>query len=546
MSGPKPSQTTTSYVKPLIDSNNNFCAIQNIDYSERPTISFQNSVNQINSNQIRNNVNQTSEFYQNTNCSTTSQTSANYTGTNYPGTNYQGANYPGTNHQGANYPGTNYLIANQPSAQSVNIPSINPNVNAPFINPIVNPIINNPGAYNPGIQIPNAPNPNNISVPNVCVPNNSGFINNNNCLNDNANNDYESETIYESDASEDDASRSDTPDRNSINNNSFERLMGFKKLFSYLSDKFPEKFDSNNPETPYYNTRRMARSAASGRHPLNVPHLLIDPPLSGSWFDPPHSNHPDDSSKTWSDSSGFPPSKSRICPKNYDLTAKAPCPYTRVVDKDLKALFEATSFKQATLDHAAFDKTSVDIANSSHTKLDSMLRPALLDSFASDELLQMALSLLENLEMQFQGNPAISVTLDAILSTLELVAENNQRSGQHILASYVANKVFIRDSILKKFVVPTIARNLLRGSSCKSDKVFGPLPESFRSALLHPNGKELRCVSSFRHRATTFSSSKTSKPASGYKRSLPQPSSTKRFKGKSTSSFFRTKSRSKK
>ena len=317
------------------------------------------------------------------------------------------------------------------------------------------------------------------------------------------------------------------------------RLQGFRKLFRHLQYLFPDKFKSEKAVVPYYLARKhqgaIGIEASSGK----APYLLVDPPLSGSWFDPPSKHHPDDSVTFWPENSGF--SKlSKINPKDFKFAAKSPCPYTYVVDDNLREFFKAPAFKQADLDHSAFDKSVINVSFSPHSTLDAMLRPALHDSYVIDELLQMALSIVGTLDSDSDD----SRMYEPLLSTLELVAECNQRSGQHIMASLVANKVFLRESVLKKFYVPDLAKSLLRGSNFKSDKLFGSLPESFKTSLLHPSGKDLRCTSKDQKPRKSVA------PSTSFKRPSTQPAASKRLKGSSYKSapktFFRPKTQKKK
>ena len=320
------------------------------------------------------------------------------------------------------------------------------------------------------------------------------------------------------------------------------RLQGFKVLFQNLSSKFPDKFQIRNLEGPYYE----ARHREAGGMDNNVPSLLIKPVLTGSWLDPPFKAYPNDIVKFWDDSITFP-TKSHVNPKEYRFAAKKACPYVSFEDEALGAFIKGQPFKKISLDTAAFDVSSVELSNAPSSKIDALLRPALRDSFVNDEILQMLLGLVGSLEPFLRGDDESSRILDLIFSCLETTAENNQRSGQAILASIVTNRLSMRDSVLRRFQVPKYTKTILKGSDFKSDKLFGPLPESFKASLLTHTGKALRCTTKKRF-PSSFNSSSSVYPSTSSKRpsfsSTPAAKRTKR--GGSSSRFFRGKSLRKK
>ena len=318
------------------------------------------------------------------------------------------------------------------------------------------------------------------------------------------------------------------------------RLHGFKLLFLQLQLQFPDKFVVQNAEGPYYESRHRESGGTD-----NIPMLLVKPLLSGSWLDPPFKAYPSDTSKFWDDSVQFP-STSRINPKEYSLAAKRSCPYLKFEDEDLHSFLTGKPFKKISLDTAAFDRSSVDLSGSSASKVDTMLRPALKDSYVNDELLKIMFGLVSSLEPVLRDDLSSSSKLDLLTSCLEMTAENNQRTGQAVLAALVTNKLSLRENVLRRFQVPKYSGTLLKGSDFKSDKLFGPLPESFKASLLTHSGKELRCSS-------RTSTTRSYKPGSNYysraSSSAKRSSSSaltpaKRFKrGGSTAKFFRGKNR---
>ena len=321
------------------------------------------------------------------------------------------------------------------------------------------------------------------------------------------------------------------------------RLQGFKVLFQNLHAKFPQKFLIKNSEGPYYE----ARHREAGGMDNNVPTLLIKPVLTGSWFDPPSKAYTSDIVQFWDDSITFP-SKGHINPKDYRLAAKKACPYVTFEDDTLNSFFKGQPFKKIPLDTAAFDVSSIELPNVSSSRIDTLLRPALRDSYVNDELLQMLLGLVSSLEPFLRGDDESSHILDLMLSCLEMTAENNQRSGQAIMASIISNRLAMRDSVLRRFQVPKYTKTILRGSDFKSDKLFGPLPESFKASLLTNNGKELRCTikksstGHFKYRSSVRPSVRPSASTS-FKRTLSSytPAAKRTKRGGSSSRFFRGK-----
>ena len=367
-------------------------------------------------------------------------------------------------------------------------------------------------------------------------------------------------TLYEYD--EDSAEEGSQPHSDNNNNNdlSFDdphtssimgkrdekRLAGFRNFFQHLSTIFPQNFKAKSSVVPYYE----ARHRGSGDIPSDLPLLIIKPELSGSWLDPPTKAVPEDTVKIWDDRTVFP-RKGHVNPTGFPLAAKNACPYISFEDSALDSFLKGPSFKKAELDPAAFDRSSIDLSGTSSAKVDALLRPALRDSFVMDELLKMLLELANSLTPRMEDDDS-SLRLELILSSLEMTAECNQRSGQAMLASLVASKLALRDNILRRFVVPKYSRSVLRGSDFKSDKVFGPLPESFKASLLQPNAKEFRCTTKPR----ISGSSKFKNPSYGTYTSKPSKFSTKRrssfgfppakkSKGEDTK-FFRGKGRKRK
>lgn len=245
------------------------------------------------------------------------------------------------------------------------------------------------------------------------------------------------------------------------------------------------------------------------------------PDLKGSWFDPPDKDDHQDSTTYWNANTKFP-RKARLTPLDYHLKAPPRCPYYHIENKELKRLLEAPIFKSIDLDHAAFESSACDVSNSNLSNLDSMLRSSLLDNFTLDEYLKLIIELIPKIaEEHSESSDDNLVSLDVLMRVVVLAAESNQRSGQAQIGSFIANKVALRDLILNKFSTPSISRNILRGSSFLSDKLFGNLPESYKTSLKQ-SGNNLRCKTRYSNSVSSHTSNYTSTPrnlASSEKRS---------------------------
>ena len=312
-----------------------------------------------------------------------------------------------------------------------------------------------------------------------------------------------------------------------------DRSSVFKKRYMQLSSVYPQRFRTRDSVVPYYDSM-----GAGGGDSGAVPELLIRPLLSGSWLDPPDVYQPGDTIKYWKPSTPFPRGRSHFNPENFKLAAKSACQYNLVENEDLKKFLKAPPLKTQDLDHAVFDRGSVEVGSNPHSKIDSTLRLALTDSLVNDELFKILFDLAKSFPSELSGG-SLAPKLEMLVSTLGIAAENNQRAGQAILAACITNKLALRDHVLKRYKVPKVTRGILRGSNFQSDKLFGPLPESFRESLLHPSGSKFKCISrsgtSFPSKRPFKRSSSGSYPAA--KRSRTSQSAT------SKPAFFRSKNR---
>ena len=331
----------------------------------------------------------------------------------------------------------------------------------------------------------------------------------------------------------------------------------YKDCHKMLGEEFGDHFYTKTKNLPYYKNPQGEDSKNYFKTPSSIPLLKIDPDLEGSWFDPKDKENPSDRTTYWKSSTPFP-SKSRITPKEYPLKAPPRNPYIHVENENLRLLLEAPVFKSISLDHSAFNVSSIDVTNNPHTTLDALIRNSMMDNFTVDEYLKLLFEIIPKLSLTSASQADKSQLLALAMEVFIMVAECNQRSGQAQLAAYVSNKLALRDVVLDKFSSQNTSRDILRGSSFLSHNLFGPLPESFSESLKSSTNRELR----FTRKPFTSSFSKSSRSftntsARSY-RSTKRPANfttpySKRFKGKwggnrvpfSKQQFFRGKNQKK-
>ena len=194
-------------------------------------------------------------------------------------------------------------------------------------------------------------------------------------------------------------------------------------------------------------------------------------------------------------------------------------------------MLEGPHLDKPNLSHSAFQpKSPLSFKNTIHSKLDSLLRRSLLESYLADEFIDMALDLF----------PKIMIELEALLGNLDdrelpslellysltcLIGNSSSRMAHLNSAAFVANRVEIRDSILKEFDTPQMTKNILRGSGFLGENIFGPLPESLKTALSSINAKEVMCRAKMSGTFRSFSKPKSSvTPSKGQKRTYTSSS----------------------
>ena len=203
-----------------------------------------------------------------------------------------------------------------------------------------------------------------------------------------------------------------------------------------------------------------------------------------------------------------------MTPPEYLLKAPPRAPFYFIEDPNLKLLLEAPILKSIDLDHSAFDSSACDVSNSTFTNLDAMLRAALFDNFTLDEYLKLIMELIPKVsEEHLTSTDEPLNSLELLMRVVVLAAECNQRSGQAITGTFIANKLALRDYVFNKFVTPSVSRNILRGSNFLSDKLFGNLPESYKNSLKQATGTQLRCKTKTYTPTSSFSTSTISSPS---------------------------------
>ena len=288
------------------------------------------------------------------------------------------------------------------------------------------------------------------------------------------------------------------------------RNRDYRQFNRLLGEKLPLFFHTEASNLPYYRNPRGEASRAMFNSPADIPRVKIQPNLEGSWADPTHREDASDTAAYWPHTTKFP-SLARITPQDYTQKAPPRNPYLHIVDENLRKTLRAPTFKSVPLDHTAFPVASVDLSHSSLPQMDSILRRAMLDNFSLDEYLQLIIELLPTIEKEDTPPEVKLDNLDLVFRLVVLIAEGNQRSGQSLMAAFVANKLAMRDVVLNKFNAPLTSRQILRGSNFLSPNLFGPLPESFRNSLLHNADTHLRLTS--KGAASTRSSASSSQTA---------------------------------
>ena len=271
------------------------------------------------------------------------------------------------------------------------------------------------------------------------------------------------------------------------------RLKDIRLLFSDIQSSHPQYFIQNFKDLPFYQNPDSIEAKKYILREKEIPFLKIAPDLTGSWLDPNHYEGQNDSIAIWAPDTKFP-TKSKLYPKDYSMRAPPRIPYLKVEDPLLDKFIKAPPLNAANLDPSVFGSCSFPVNKFTHSKVDSILRGSLVDCFTSDEIIKILITLVAKVDEEHRalgGSGHIS-TLDPIMQLLLLGAETNVRMEQQVISALVANKVGLRERVLYNFSMPSSTRNILKCTNFLSDKLFGDLPESFKSLVISENGKHLR------------------------------------------------------
>ena len=257
-----------------------------------------------------------------------------------------------------------------------------------------------------------------------------------------------------------------------------------KELFKLLQGVFPENFKPKDSLLPYYEVPLSNN---------NTPLLNVDPLIKHSWFDTPKKDSSTDSVGYWPSSIRLPPKSPSPYPPNYPLKPPNRPTDLHICDPGLKKLLEHPRFSSPLhLDSSAFQRSDIDVTSLIEPRLDVLLRSSLFDNFVTDEFLAILLKLVPLVKEELDPTKDISPHFD-LVRVIRQAAQSNARAVQSTSASHVANIVHLRDHVLYKFDTPANTKEILRGSSFLSDKLFGPLPESLEANLRSLQGKDVRC-----------------------------------------------------
>ena len=228
--------------------------------------------------------------------------------------------------------------------------------------------------------------------------------------------------------------------------------------------------------------------------------LKIDPNLTGSWLVPSHKEEPSDTIGFWHQNTKLPLTDQIIYPLDYGLKPPKRPADIIFVNNDLKNMLETKLPDKPNLDHIVFQepKKAISFKGSFNSKMDSLLKKCLIDSYLSETFNDLALGLFPHIFAEIESHlgdlkDKQFPTIDLLHKLLMLAGQGSARMSNLHISGLVANKLEMRDKILNDFEHPGKTRNILRGSGFLTENAFGPLPESFRQGLCSINGKDLMC-----------------------------------------------------
>ena len=214
----------------------------------------------------------------------------------------------------------------------------------------------------------------------------------------------------------------------------------------------------------------------------NTPLLILDNNDDPSWFFPQDGHF---------SNNVLPPRKSNLFPPDFlanVATQRPPC--FSFKDQKLKDLFEAKQLDKAILDSLAFsDSNPIGIKSSPLSNIDTLLRSIMYDFMIIDKLFTFMVEIhnLAKIEIS-SGNPD-SPAFTLLFDIMGLAARTSLKASQFLTATFVANRVALRETVLDKFNAHESSRETLRGGSFASKNLFGPLPEQFKEKLNAPHGE---------------------------------------------------------
>ena len=314
------------------------------------------------------------------------------------------------------------------------------------------------------------------------------------------------------------------------------RALDVPSIFNELNSLFPNLFVTKENRSLWFDKFIGDTQEGQPVASTSKPFLKIDPNLSGSWLDPPVSTP--DTVGVWSQDVKLPISANSALPPLAPYSLPNRFKEFVITDHELKLLMDAKKFSKLEFEPAVFDHHVKNVSTNPLASLDSQLRASLMDGFISEALLQSMFLLIGLMENE-QDIKKVHEQLALLKKVLHLTASSQFRHQQINLAAFVTNKSALRQEVLKEFVVPSYSQSVLKGSTFKGHHLFGPFPESFKTACLSSSAYQYRCKSRRSVTASrTFSAPSLAPPS---KRGRPSYSPTSAY---NSANAFRTSSSS--
>ena len=265
-----------------------------------------------------------------------------------------------------------------------------------------------------------------------------------------------------------------------------------KEVFSTLAAVLPNKFSDKTSNIKFSQAHsRMVLNKGSNK-------LLLDPILDQSWFDPNHCINRADKTKIWKPKTEFPKAGSPYAPGCINKPGSRPKDI-HIVNENLRDCLNAKKIGDVNLDPKIFPmrKYECNITNHPFTTIDALLRAAMLDSFITEEFINIIMELIDTLvDILSTALPDFDLgPLYFIIKVLSSTSFSNQRSIANASAAFVANKLALRNYVLNRFFVPPYTAEILRNSNFACEGVFGEFPESFKQCMESYAGPKLAAKS---------------------------------------------------